>query len=53
MTRAAMIPATTAHTPVASVAARTSITPGTYQTTEESAPKTEAPAITQVRIGEA
>lgn len=50
MTRAAMIPQNTAHSPVASVAARTSIWPGMYQSREDSAPKTAAPAINQNRI---
>lgn len=52
MTRAATIPQNTAHRPVASVAARTSIWPGMYQINEESAPKTAAPAISQNRMAQ-
>lgn len=51
MTRAVMIPATIAHTPAPSAASRGFIVPGTYQITEESAPSTAAPAISQNLIG--
>lgn len=53
MIRAVATPQTAAQSPVARVAARTSIWPGMYQIREESAPKTAAPAINQNRIWKA